>query len=58
MAAADCLQDVAERPWLLWPPAGTKDQWYTFNDEAVVKTQASSVATANAYILFYVRRNV
>jgi ubiquitin carboxyl-terminal hydrolase 2/21 len=37
--------------------AGTKDQWYTFNDEVVVKTQASSVATANAYILFYVRRN-
>jgi ubiquitin C-terminal hydrolase len=38
-------------------PTGTKDQWYTFNDEVVVKTQASSVATANAYILFYVRRN-
>ena len=55
-AAAQCCR-VKQVNMSAGPPAGTKDQWYTFNDEVVVKTQASSVATANAYILFYVRRN-
>lgn len=44
--------------WHYWHGCaqGTKDQWHTFNDEVVVKAAASAVATANAYILFYVRR--
>lgn len=56
--AVHCLQGSCRGHDCWRPLAGTKDQWYTFNDEVVVKTQASSVATANAYILFYVRRNV
>lgn len=61
---ASVLSQAMSRSDLTYMPsnshvcAGTKDQWHTFNDEVVVLTPATAVATPNAYILFYVRRDM
>jgi ubiquitin C-terminal hydrolase len=39
------------------PLGGGKEQWYSFNDDLVVKMPAANIVTPSAYILFYARHD-